>query len=270
MPEPKPDLEQLIRQVQNLEKYRTISPELIRSLLIKELAKRGTPKEAVKATRNKLHQVGTVYQEKLLPYADWLDEMALLPADLNDPAVLSFLQRVMPAHSSTRERMNILPRFYEECLSGLGEINTVLDIACGLNPLAIPWMPLNPGFTYTACDIFSDMLDFLNAFFSNFSIDGKALLYDVTREIPPVTADLTLVLKTIPCLEQMDKDAGQRLLSGLTSPNILVSFPVKSLGGQSKGMVQHYEQHFDDLAAGQPWRITRFEFPGELAFLVQK
>lgn len=270
MPEPENDLDQLIRQVQNLEKYRAISPELIRSLLIKELAKRGTPKQAVKTTRNKLHQVGTVYQEKVCPYVDWLDEMALLPADLNNPVVLSFLQRVMPAHSSTRERMNILPRFYKECLSELGEINSVLDIACGLNPLAIPWMPLHPGFTYTACDIFSDMLNFLSAFFSNFSIDGKVLLCDVTREIPPVTADLTLVLKTIPCLEQLDKDAGQRLLSGLTSPNILVSYPAKSLGGRSKGMVQHYEQHFDDLVSGKPWQITRFEFPGELAFLVQK
>lgn len=114
------------------------------------------------------------------------------------------------------------------------------------------------------------MLDFLNAFFINFSIDGKALLWDVTREIPPITAELTLILKTIPCLEQMDKDAGQRLLSGLTSPNILVSFPVKSLGGRSKGMAQHYEQHFDDLVSGKPWQMTRFEFPGELAFLIQK
>ena len=270
MPESNPDLDQLIRQVQTLAKYSRVSTELIRSLLIRELAKRPNPKEAVKAVRSKLHQVGTAYQEKPLPYGAWSEELAALPADLHDPRVLAFLQRVLPAHSSTRERMPILPRFYTECLAGLGDISSVLDIACGLNPLAIPWMPLKPGCTYTACDIFSDMIDFINIFFEHFQLNGQALLTDVTREIPPIEVDLVLILKTIPCLEQMDKETGQRLLTGLAAPNLLVSFPARSLGGKSKGMVRHYEQHFHELVAGRAWRITRFEFPGELAFLVQK
>ncbi len=270
MSESNPDLDQLTRQVQTLAKYSRVSPELIRSLLVRELAKRPNTKEAVKAVRSKLHQVGTAYQEKTLPYPAWSEELTALPVDLHDPRVLAFLQRVLPAHASTRERMTILPTFFTECLAGLGDINSVLDIACGLNPLAIPWMPLKPGFTYTACDIFSDMIDFINTFFGHFQLNGQALLADVTRTIPTVEADLVLILKTIPCLEQMDKEAGQRLLTGLTAPNLLVSFPAHSLGGKSKGMVRHYEQHFHELVDGRAWRITRFEFPGELAFLVQK
>lgn len=270
MPESSPDLDQLIRQVQTLAKYSRVSPDLIRSLLIRELAKWTNPKEAVKAVRSKLHQVGTAYQEKALPYTAWSEELAGLPADLHDPRVLAFLQQVLPAHSSTRERIPILPRFFTECLAGLDGINSVLDIACGLNPLAIPWMPFKPGCTYIACDIFSDMIDFINTFFRHFELNGQALLADVTRTIPQNEVDLVLILKTIPCLEQMDKEAGQRLLTDLASPNLLVSFPARSLGGRSKGMVRHYEQHFHGLVAGQAWRITRFEFPGELAFLVQK
>jgi len=270
MTAPEYNLNTLVEQVQQGAKYRSISPQLIRSLLIVELEKRKTPKEALKAARSKLHQVAAAYQEKPIPYALMREEMARLPADLADPDVLAFLTRVMPAHASTRERVSILPRFFAECLAPLGTINSILDVACGLNPLAIPWMPLQPGFTYTACDIYTDMIGFLNTFFTRFNIHGEAVLRDVTRELPPVSADLTLVLKTIPCLEQMDRDAGQRLMDTIATPNILVSFPAHSLGGRSKGMVRNYERHFSELVAGKPWHITRFEFPDELAFLVQK
>lgn len=270
MSESPPDLDQLTRQVQTLAKYSRVSPELIRFLLIRELAKRSNRKEAVKAVRNKLHQVGTAYQEKLIPYAALVEELAALPTDLHDPQVRAYISHVLPAHSSTRERLPILPVFFNECLAELDGINSVLDVACGLNPLAIPFMPFAPGVTYTACDIFSDMIDFLNAFFEHFHINGHALITDVTQEVPRVQADLALVLKTIPCLEQLDKEAGQRLLTGLNAPNLLVSFPAHSLGGRSKGMLRNYEQHFHDLVDGQSWRVTRFEFPGELAFLVQK
>ena len=270
MPESLQDLEAMVEQVRKLEKYRHISPDLIRSLLQSELSKRSHPKEAIKATRSKLHQVGTAYLENPPPYAAWLNTMATLPANLADPAVRPYLLSLLPAHASTRERLPILPDFYRTCLAGLENIRSVLDVACGLTPLTLPWMPVQPGFTYTACDIFTDLIDFLQSFFEHFEINGHAIVADVLREFPPVHADLTLLLKTIPCLEQMDKDAGRRLLYEIPSPYLLVSFPVRSLGGHSKGMAKFYEQHFFELIQGQPWQITRFEFPGELVFRIHK
>lgn len=270
MPEQLPNLESLVQQVQKTEKYKQITPSLIHDLLTTELTKRSNQREAVKAVRGKLHQVGGAYQEKQPPYQAWLEELAALPSNMQDPNVIKFIQRVLPAHASTRERVAILPHFFNTCLAGLGEVGSVLDIACGLNPLAIPWMPLKPGFTYTACDIYSDMIVFLNQFFDHFQVNGCAKISDVTRSIPEVEAELTLVLKTLPCLEQLDKSAGKFLLTSIGSPNILVSFPAKTLGGKSKGMLKFYEQHFFELVSDQPWQITRFEFPGELAFLIKK
>jgi len=263
-------LDSLLEQVRSASKYRNISPDLVRSILSAELEKKRSPKEAVKAARGKLHQVAAAYQEKPIPYSEWQLELSNLPQDLHHPEVLAFLTRAMPAHSSTRERVGILSAFFSESLETLGEIRSILDLACGLNPLAIPWMPLQAGFTYTACDIYTDMIGFLNTFFNRFSIKGQAVLCDITREFPDVQADLTLVLKTIPCLEQIDKDAGKSLLGRITSPNILVSFPAHSLGGRSKGMVRNYERHFFELLQGKPWQVTRFDFAGELAFLIQK
>lgn len=270
MSDPETSLEALVEQVRLGEKYRCISLPFVSSLLAAEIHKGRSPKEAVKAARNKLHQVAAAYQPKPLPYAAWQKELFSLPPDLLSPDAQAFFALAMRAHASTNERIEILPQFFNTCLAPLGRIDSVLDVACGLNPLAISWMPLPPGFTYTACDIYSDMVDFLNIFFTRFKLNGKAFLCDATRALPEINADLTLVLKTIPCLEQMDKEAGRRLLDLICSPNILVSFPAHSLGGRSKGMVRNYERHFQDLIAGRSWKVTRFEFPGELAFLVQK
>jgi hypothetical protein len=35
-------------------------------------------------------------------------------------------------------------------------------------------------------------------------------------------------------------------------------------------MVRNYERRFAELLAGKAWQVTRFEFPGELAFLIQR
>lgn len=270
MPESDFDLDALVRQVQSADKYSRISPEVIRSVLVKEIPKSKNVKEIIKSTRNKLHQVGSAYQEKPIPYDALLEELQHLPADLENPLVQAFILKALSSHASTRERLPILPRFFSETLQEISSLHTILDVACGLNPLSIPWMPLSSGFTYTACDIYEDMTGFLNGFFSHFSINGKAQTCDLTRTIPVEAYDLALVLKTIPCLEQVDKEAGYRLLNQLNAAALLVSFPARSLGGKSKGMVQNYERHFLELTAGQSWKITRFEFPGELAFLVQK
>lgn len=270
MPKGELDLDALVQKVRSAEKYNVISHEVVRSVLLKEISKDRDPKELVKSTRNKLHQVGSAYQEKPIPYRQLIEELHLLPPRLTDPLVQQFLQKAMAAHSSTRERLPILPRFFSETLREIAPLHSILDLACGLNPLSLPWMPLSPGFQYTCCDIYEDMTAFLNAFFDHFKIDGRAQICDLTQNVPVGNANLALVLKTIPCLEQIDREAGLRILTGLQTPNILVSFPARSLGGRSKGMLQNYERHFNELVAGQNWKVTRFEFPGELAFLIQK
>ena len=90
------------------------------------------------------------------------------------------------------------------------------------------------------------------------------------QQPPQQPVHLALLLKTIPCLEQLDKQVGIRLLEGIQAEHILVSFPAHSLGGQSRGMVQNYEAHFREMVAGRHWSVQRFLFPGELAFLVSR
>ena len=70
------DLERLVQAVRLSPKYRTVSRKLIRSIGAIELDRRGKWKQAVKATKNKLHQVAAAYHTGELAYGPWLQSLS--------------------------------------------------------------------------------------------------------------------------------------------------------------------------------------------------
>ena len=227
-------------------------------------------KEVIKAVRNKLHQVGGAYQEKPIDYTKWKVELARLPHDLNSGEVQAFCREKMVWHTSTRERLPLLESFYQTTLGAVAPIHSLLDLACGLNPLTYAWLPLADGATLQAYDIYSDQTDFLNAYFQHTSLSGQAEMCDLTHSVPTQPVQLALLLKTIPCLEQIDKTIGRRLLTQINAEHLLVSFPSHGLSGKGKGMRHNYAAHFQELTAGLPFSVQNFEFPGELVYLLTR
>ena len=262
-------LDQLVQAVLGSPKYQYLSPELVYRIGKQEIIKRASIKEAIKATKNKLHQIGGAYLEKPPDYAKWLSELRAIPAG-DTLEINASCRRILSWHASTRERLPILEDFYNELFAHLPPIKTILDIACGFNPLALPWMPLPPDAQYLAWDIYADMVAFVNGFFDLVGQAGTAEVHDVLALTSTPRVDLALVLKTIPCLEQVDKSAGNQLLTAIQARYLLVSFPVQSLGGRSKGMPGHYETSFVRMMSGQPWGVKRFKFASELVFLIDK
>jgi 16S rRNA (guanine(1405)-N(7))-methyltransferase len=114
------------------------------------------------------------------------------------------------------------------------------------------------------------MAGLINQFFTHLGQAGSATVTDLIAGAPTQPVELALLLKTLPCLEQLDKGIAPRLLAQINAPHLLISYPAHSLGGKSKGMVANYEAQFGELCAGQPWSIRRFEFPSELVFLVSR
>jgi 16S rRNA (guanine(1405)-N(7))-methyltransferase len=257
-------LDRLVAAVLSSPKHGRICAEFVRRVGAEELPKRHNLKDAIKATKNKLHQVGGAYFEGSLPYARWLDWLR----EADDRRAIC--REVMRAHASTAERLTILDEFYATLLAGLPPVRSVLDVACGLNPLAIPWMNLPPGAAYYAYDIYEDMIDFIGDFMALIGVEGHAQARDVMQFVLPGKVDLALILKTIPCLEQVDKAAGRHLLDGVNAEHMIVSFPVRSLGGHDRGMSATYEAHLRDLLAGKAWPVDRYEFETELAFVIHK
>lgn len=281
MSSPDERLADLIASVRASAKYQAVSEDLIRAVGRRELAARGSLKDAIKATKNKLHQVAGAFFDARPPYAAWLDLLragadpsaAQLGPDSAHPRAQNLraaCQAIMRHHASTRERLPILEQFYRTIFATLPPAHSVLDVACGLNPLALPWMPLAAGATYYACDLYADMVEFLNGFFDVAGVSGQAVQCDLLGGPPRVSVDVALVLKALPPLEQLDKHAGRDLLRALHARRVVVSFPSRSLGGRAKGMAAHYDERFRALAAAEGWPIERFEFDGELVFVVTK
>jgi 16S rRNA (guanine(1405)-N(7))-methyltransferase len=261
-------LDEVVRRIAESAKYRTVCDDLIRTIGRRELAARRNVKEAVKTTKNKLHQVAGAYLDGEPAYARWVEMLASARAD-REQFRQTCLQ-IMQHHASSRERAPILPAFYADTLGGLPPIHSVLDVACGLNPLAMFWMPLAAGATYYACDIYTDLIAFLNSFFEMAGVEGYATTCDLVTAPPTQQVDVALVLKILPPLEHLGKNNGIRLLRALNAKYLLVSFPARSLGGRNKQMVEYYETSFRATIQEEGWEIERFEYPTELALRVTK
>jgi 16S rRNA (guanine(1405)-N(7))-methyltransferase len=263
-------LEKLIETVLASSKYREVSDDLLRDIGLRELAKRSSLKEAIKATKSKLHQIGGAYLTDKKEYFRWLDDLKRLFCFDSRDNFLAYLEMVMSHHASTRERLPILDQFYKTILADLPPIHSVLDLACGFNPLALPWMPLTEPVEYYVYDMYQDMMTFLDEFLALMQVQGQARACDVLQSCPTNKVDVAFVLKAIPCLEQVDKLASSRLLQTINANYIVVSFPVHSLAGKAKGMEVNYEAKFHTLVENTTWSIKRFVFPTELAFLITK
>jgi len=260
------DLATLVVAVSDSPKYRAVTADLVRTLGAQELAKGRTLKDAIKATKNKLHQVAGAYQIGRVEDGAWIARASMRAAAGDDLRPLC--RELMGRHASTRERLPVLEDFYTTVLGGLPPIHSLLDLACGLNPLALPWMPVTCETEYLACDIYQDQIALLNRWFALVGQPGAAFTCDLLSGAPVRRVDVALLLKTIPCLEQVDRDAGRRLLASIEAPVVIVSYPVHSLGGRQRGMAATYAAQFAALVEGQSWRIERFDFTTELVFRI--
>jgi 16S rRNA (guanine(1405)-N(7))-methyltransferase len=270
MDSPNPQVAAVVEAISRKTKYRAIQPGLIASLAKHELAKGRKLKDVIKEVSSRLHQVGAAYFTAPLDYPVLYAELAELPADLSSPQVKNFCVDHMRIHSSTQERLPFIEEFFLTTLESVAPLESILDLACGLNPLALPWMPLAKNIQYYGCDIFSDMTSFLNSFTGYFGVTGNFTTCDLTQLQFPQRAQVAFLLKTLPCLEQLEKGISERLLDVIPADYLLISYPIRSLGGRAKGMGKTYEAQFEKLMLDRNWPIKRFEFKTELAFLVKK
>ena len=260
------ELAKLVTAVTQSPKYAHISLNLVEQVGERELGARRSFKAAVKATKNKLHQVGGAYIEAKLDYPAMLVQLRQAADDPD--AFRTVCRELMRRHASTRERLIILDELYATTLGNLEDIRGVQDLACGLNPLTLPWLPFSVR-EYHAYDIYADMMAFVAEFMTIMGVNGRAQTCNIISQPPDEAADLILLFKTLPVLEQVEKGAASRLLDMLNGRYLLITFPAQSLGGRHKGMVQNYEAQFMGWVNGRGWQVQRFEFATELAFLVQ-
>jgi 16S rRNA (guanine(1405)-N(7))-methyltransferase len=259
----------IVAQVQAARKYRHVCATTIRRIATEEAIKHDAQKRVVKAVKSRLHQVYGAYEDRI-NYARASRDLNAAYASGDPLEIRAVCHQLLALHASTRERLPVLHRFYDVLFAHTGAPRTLLDLACGLNPLGLPWMGLAPGASYHAYDIDGERIAFLRQFFAWTHVEGRAYCQDLICDPPQQQADVALLLKTATCLERQREGSTLALLDALNVPQVVVTFPVRSLGRREKGMAGQYERTFLDMLSGRPWSIAQLDLSLELIFVVDK
>ena len=258
----------IIQDIKKSKKYKNVYDKTIERIVRDFCAKGGAAKEIEKKSKNLLHQIwGAFYAQK--PNFKKL----LLNLQKNVQEHRGILESVLPilqAQSSVKERIPILDDFYKKIFEVTGIPNTIIDYACGLNPLTYFWMRLPESTMYKAFDIDEDQIIFLRAVFTLLKIPTvQVALQDVLIDSFE-SADVIFLLKLLPCLEHQKKDSSLEIIKNLSCKYVVVSFPIKSLSGKKSGMADFYSNNFKKMVEQEQLEFTEILFETELVFVIKK
>jgi len=266
----------IVDAVSGSRRYRAVAPAVIERLAGEELSRARTTDEAIKRVKRRLHQSVGAYAPMSWadPHADLARLRAALAQPVHDTEVRAACARLMARHASTRERLPHLDRFYAGIWEAIGGLpGSLLDLGCGLAPLALPWMGLAHDAFYQAVDVDAAQLALVDGFLDlagqPHAIEARDLAATIGPPIP--AADVALLLKLVPILDRQDPIAAARLLSGLPAQHAVVSFPARSLGGRGKGMDRTYRHRLETLLTEvEPKVVSVAEasVPNELVFVL--
>jgi 16S rRNA (guanine(1405)-N(7))-methyltransferase len=130
-------------------------------------------------------------------------------------------------------------------------------------------MNLSADTKYLAADIDTEMTRFLDAFLQIAPIQGRAITNDLIAAPPAESADIALLLKSLPCLQHQTKSL-LPILDQIQAKWLLISFPTRSLGNRNKGMAATYRAFLQDLIKPRDWPAQEILLPSELMFVIRK
>jgi 16S rRNA (guanine(1405)-N(7))-methyltransferase len=257
-------VEEVARTVLATRKYRHLDPGLVRRFAREALVGRDRPADAAKHAKRKLHQAfGAFLSGPPARAVDRCVDAVVRGDDELRPACLT----AMRSHASTAERVAHLDALYETVAGWCGPASSVLDLACGLNPLAIPWMDLAPGARYACCDIDRTLMGALGRLDDIVPVQVRATTCDLVAGAGDVhvgaEVDLVLLLKTATTLEQQRPGATAEVLRALAPAPVVLSLPTRSLAA-GRGYDRDGPALLDRLVADTPYRpASEATFGGE-------
>jgi len=258
----------ILTQIKKTKKYRYICKPTIRHLIIQGLKKTVNEKKAIKYVKTKLHQITAHYLGEP-DYDNEFHKFEILTEENRNKKIKHICKDILSFHASTRERLEIIDSFYSQIFQITGKPNVILDIACGLNPLFIPWMNLPENIQYHAYEINEKRVEFINKFFCLLNVSPEAKVQDVLINPPVQASDLVFLFKMVHCFERREKGVTLPLLENLKAAYLVVSFPIYNLNKQRN--IKHiYEGMFLKMIRDKPWRIKKIEFDNELVFCIKK
>lgn len=240
-----------------LSKYKDVCPETVERLYALELSKRKNAREAEKALKTALHQITGAFMTA--------DELKRARRLLETEDSENALFETLTLHASTRERLDHIDAFYEALLHDL-HVSSLLDLACGLNPLYLG----HRGYAVRGLDISGGCVALINAWAQKCGWDVAADCRDLLCAPALPVTDAALLMKLLPVLEQQKKGAALDVMLAIPAPTLIVTFPLKTLGGRSVGMEKHYSDWFESTVTDAFEIQKRDVLFGELCYTVRR
>ena len=257
---------EVVERVLRSSRYRDVDRALLARLADEELPRARNVDDAVKRVKRRLHQAVGAFRGARANAAI----AGAWKGDLADPALREACAEAMRTHASTRERLAHLEAFYPRIWQHTGVPRQLIDLGCGLNPLALPWMGI-AGAMYLAIDADQRPLATVRDFLELVGQPHRVEARDLVGSPPDDVADVALLLKLVTTLDRQDGEAAARLLRGLRVGHAVVSFPGRSLAGRGKGMERRYRERLEQLVeeVGRVTELTEASVPNELVFVLR-
>ena len=213
------------------------------------IIKKSEIKIILKDIRSQLHNLTGMFQKTLK----------------NRPRLLekNKLKELLKTHSSTAERLGFYPELKNLIFSL--KINSILDLACGLNPVALA----SKNSKYYACDIKQDDLTIIKRFFKKNNIKGKVFIYDlkkINNNLPKT--DLCILFKVLDIIEQKGHKLAEKIILSVRSKYVLISFATKTLSGKSMRLERRI--WLEKLLERLNYHYKIFNSKNEIFYLVEK
>jgi 16S rRNA (guanine(1405)-N(7))-methyltransferase len=263
-------IQEWVTEVLSSKKYRSagLNPETVADLIRQEALKHPSKKTALKAVKRKLHNIVAPYLGEP-DYADLNERLTQIPeTSLDSQPLRSFCQAVLAQHASTAERIPLMADFYAQLFEATGKPNTILDLACGLHPLAFPWMCLPTTVHYHAYDIIQPRVDFINLFFSKIGLTPLANNRDILISPPTLHADLALFFKEAHRFEKRQPGCNRAFWESLNVDTLAVSLPTQNISGTHSLLEGHRNLVQANLPVNR--RVRELSFGNEMIFIIER
>ncbi len=229
-------------------KYGDVHPDAIRRAVEDARRRYRKPKDVEKAARERLHGITSAFNG--LRGADSVDD----------------LEALLALHASTRERLPLarMDSLYRRVFEITGAPESVLDLACGLNPL---YLLRRCGCRVTGVDLSRSCVELLSREPGFTGVWGDLLSEET---IPSGRFHIALLFKALPLLERQKAGSAMEIMRRIDAADLIVSFPTRTLGGRGVGMERGYSEWMESHIPANRAVAARFTDENELFYILKE
>lgn len=265
-------------------KFPKIRKKLENAENFEKIRKSAEIKQLVKLARAEIRPVYGLFQagnaEKTEKLLKKLEEEIRKQGNplLTERKILEIHNEILQNHVSTRERLKFYSEFFEKIFQIIGKPQSIIDLGCGFNPMALPYMDrcinLSDDFEYSAVEMNQNDLEIIKKYFGiiksierykNAKIDGLKLNFEEeTEKIPKKYYGACLAFKIF---DLISTKAVERIVNSVNCRWLVASFPTKTI--TTRNMRFKRRAGFQKMLRRLGRKYETVEFDNELVYVIR-